>query len=383
MAWGMVDVDTQRVHFVEAVSRGEASFSSLCRKYEISRPTGYLWQKRFRDDGVSGLVEASRRPKNSPRQSSEALEEQIVLLRTAHPDWGARKLQVLLSREGIQVPSSTVHRVLRRHGLIHELDSHPAAVGRFNREVPNQLWQMDFKSPKGWNAHLGPLSVLDDHSRYALVLDQLPSGCGEDVQVRLEKSFIDYGLPDAMLMDHGQPWWNAQSAGGWTQFSVWLMRVGIRLYYSGVRHPQTQGKVERFHGSLERARRRQGMAGKVPDQSWLDRFRDEYNQIRPHEALNMQTPASHWQPSARSYTGPADPAYPEGAELGQLNEQGALRLQGRYWQVAGALAKQTVRIVRIDNRALIYYAQTLLREFDILGQGSTMVEPSPRNSLQL
>ena len=383
MAWGVVDVDAQRLQFVEAVFRGGGSFSSLCRQYQISRPTGYLWLNRFREQGACGLQEASRRPQQTPRRSSAELEQQIVALRCEHPDWGARKLKVLLARAGLQAPSSTVHRVLRRHGLIHALDSHSAAVGRFNREAPNQLWQMDFKSPKGWNAHLGPLSVLDDHSRYALVLEQLPSGRGEDVQHRLERAFCDYGLPDAMLMDHGQPWWNAQSSGGWTQLSVWLMRVGIRLYHSGVRHPQTQGKVERFHGALERARRRHGMAGTVPDQPWLDRFRQEYNQVRPHEALAMQTPASHWQPSARSYTGPADPEYAEGAELGQLNAQGALRLDGRNWQVAGALAHQTVRIVRFDKRAIIYYAQTPIREFDLLGHGSTMVEPCPRNSLDL
>jgi transposase InsO family protein len=383
MAWRMVDVDAQRLHFVEAVSLGEASFSALCREYGISRPTGYTWVERFRQQGAAGLVEASRRPANAPRRSSAELEQQIVALRAAHPDWGARKLRVLLARAGQQVPASTVHRVLRRYGMIHELDSHPTAVGRFNREAPNQLWQMDFKSPKGWKAHLGPLSVLDDHSRYALLLEQLPSGRGEDVQQRLEQAFADCGLPEAMLMDHGQPWWNAQSAGGWTQLSVWLMRVGIRLYFSGVRHPQTQGKVERFHGALERARRRQGMADKVPDQPWLDRFRLEYNQVRPHEALAMQTPASHWHPSARSYAGPADPVYPEGAELGQLNALGALKLEGRYWKVGGALAHQTVRIMRIDTRVIVYYAQTPIRELDLLGQGSTMVEPCPRNSLEL
>ena len=215
------------------------------------------------------------------------------------------------------------------------------------------------------------------------MLEQLPSGRGEDVQHRLEQAFTDYGLPEAMLMDHGQPWWNAQSSGGWTQLSVWLMRVGIRLYYSGVRHPQTQGKVERFHGSLERARRRQGMAGKVPEQAWLDHFRHEYNYVRPHEALEMKTPANCWQPSTRKYTGPAAPQYAQEAELGKLNAQGMLRLEGRNWPIAGALAHQTVHIVRLNERVLIYYANTLIRELNLLGHGSTMGEPCPRNTLHL
>jgi hypothetical protein len=161
------------------------------------------------------------------------------------------------------------------------------------------------------------------------------------------------------------------------------MRVGIRLYYSGVRHPQTQGKVERFHGALERARRRKGMVGIVPDQAWLDGFREEYNHVRPHESLAMNTPASKWYRSSRPYTGPTDPEYPQGAELGQLNAQGSLRLEGRNWQVAGALAHQTVRIVRLDARVLVYYADTPIRELDLVGHGSTMVEPCPTNSLQL
>ena len=362
---------------------GERSFSSLCVEYEISRPTGYLWLKRYREHGAAGMQEASRRPLLSPRQSPAELEEQIVSLRRQHPDWGARKLRVLLGRSGVKVPSSTVHRVLRRHGLIHRLDSHPQATGSFCREAPNQLWQMDFKSPKGWNAHLGPLSVLDDHSRYALVLEQLSSGEGLVVQQRLDKAFSDCGLPEAMLMDHGQPWWNAQSPGGWTQLSVWLMRLGIRLYFSGVRHPQTQGKVERFHGALERARRRCGPVDTPPGQSWLDRFREEYNHVRPHEALDMETPADHWHPSQREYTEPRNPAYAPDAEVRELNSNGALWLDGRSWQVAGALAHQPVRLARIDQRILIFYGDTPIRELDLAEQGSTIVEPSPANSLNL
>jgi transposase InsO family protein len=310
------------------------------------------------------------------------MEAQIVALRQRYPEWGARKLAVLLGREGLVVPRMTVHRVLQRRGLLHPLDRHPKAVGSFQREQPNQLWQMDFKSPKGWGTHLGPLSVIDDHSRYAVVLEHLPSGRGEHVQQRLERAFSECGVPEAMLMDHGQPWFNAQSSGGWTQLSVWLMRVGIRLYFSGICHPQTQGKVERFHGALEKARRRRGHPEGDP-QLWLDRFREEYNHLRPHEALAMQTPASRWRPSPRPYVGPRDPQYPAGAEIRILNSLGALRLNGRNWQVAGALAYQPVQLQHIEDRVLVFYANTLLRELDLAGVGSTMVEPTPANKLTL
>ena len=135
---------------------------------------------------------------------------------------------------------------------------------------------MDYKSPKGWNAAVGPLSVLDDHSRYLLVLQAVWSNHGAHVRERLETAFGDCGVPEAMLMDHGVPWWSATAPTGATGLRVWLMQQGIKLHWSGYRHPQTQGKVERFHGSLERALQARGAPRKEP-QAWLDEYRWEYN----------------------------------------------------------------------------------------------------------
>ncbi|MGH9205457.1 MAG: IS481 family transposase [Acidimicrobiales bacterium] len=384
MAWRSVEIQEQRIRFVVAASRGEHSLSQLCQEFEISRPTGRLWLERYRRWGVAGVAEQSRRPKSSPSRIAAGIEQRIVELRGERPDWGARKLAVLLEWEGLTVPPATVHRVLRRHQLVHPSDSHSQATGHFCREQPNQLWQMDFKSPKGFGTAVGPLSVLDDHSRYAVVLEHLPSGTGEHVQARLERAFGECGLPDAMLMDHGAPWWNMQSSGGWTRLSVWVMRLGIRLYFSGYRHPQTQGKVERFHRSLEMARRRRGLPEEPHRQAWLDRFREEYNHLRPHEALAMQTPSHFWHPSPRPYCGaPAEMEYAPGSEVHRLLSNGQLWLLGRAWQVAGALAGQRVRLERLDQRVLVYFANTLIRELDLAGQGSTTVEPCPANSLHL
>jgi transposase InsO family protein len=201
--------------------------SAVCAEFGISRPTGYQWLKRFQSGGVSAVREQSRRPVRSPRQTAETVEQRIVALRQAHPDWGGRKLQVLLAREGLTVPSGTVHRVLLRRDLVRIEDRHAPAVTRFERERPNQLWQMDFKSQKGWGRTVGPLSVLDDASRYAILLEGTWTTRSEVVQERLEAAFRSFGLPDAMLMDHGTPWWNTQSAGGWTRLSVWLMKQGV------------------------------------------------------------------------------------------------------------------------------------------------------------
>src|ERR1700735_763677 len=175
--------------------------SELCREFDISRPTGYQWLRRYRTAGVAGIREESRRPRRSPRRTVSAIEQRIAELRGGRPDWGARKLAFLLEQEGIAVPRATVHRVLLRLGLVRLEDRRSAASSRFQREQPNQLWQMDFKSPKGWGTHVGPLSVLDDHSRYAVALEHLGSSGADGVQQRLEQAFRDCGLPDAMLMD--------------------------------------------------------------------------------------------------------------------------------------------------------------------------------------
>jgi transposase InsO family protein len=339
--------------------------------------------KRFRESGIAGIEERSREPLHSPRRSEAELEERVVDLRQKYPEWGARKLSVLLERSGTKVPSSTVHRILKRRGLVNPLDSHGEATKRFCRELPNQLWQMDFKSQKGWGTHFGPLSVLDDHSRYVLVLEHLPTGSGEEVQEQLESAFRSCGVPEAMLMDHGTPWWNMNGSGGWTKLSVWMMRVGIRLYFCRTRHPQTQGKVERFHGSLEMARRRRPQPSPEQVKAWLDQYREEYNHVRPHEALNMATPASCWKPSTRSFNGPQDPAYPPDAEIYQVNANGGIRLDQRTWQIGGAMVKQYVRVERLQQRALVFYGQTLIRELDLAGHGSTIVEPCPANHLNL
>jgi transposase InsO family protein len=375
MGWRTMAVRDQRVRFVVRANQGEESFSALCEEFDISRPTGYRWLRRYHDQGVSGIEERSRRPHGSPERTPAAIEQQVVGMRRQRPDWGARKLQALLERQGTKLATRTVHRILVRHDLVREDDSHRPAPRRFEREAPNQLWQMDFKSPKGWQRSVGPLSVLDDHSRYVVALAATGSTQGEAVRERLESAFLECGLPEEMLMDHGIPWWNAQAPSGWTRLSVWLMKQGIRCWFSGYGHPQTQGKVERFHGALEMARRRRGLPSAEQHQAWLDEFREEYNHLRPHEALGGQTPASAWYPSTRRYhPHPPEWDYGTGAEVQRLGANGQLKLQRRWWQVSEALAYEPVQLVRVEERVLVYYCQSLLREIDLADQRSTPVE---------
>jgi transposase InsO family protein len=375
MAWKTVDVQEQRVRFVVCACRGEKNFRQLCQEFDISRPTGYQWLRRYQAGGIAAIVEKSRRPQHSPRQTTREIEQRVVALRQQLPDWGARKLQVLLQQAGVDLPVITVHRILLRHQLVKMPDQHRWAVQRFERGTPNQLWQMDFKGPVGWQAPVGPLSVLDDHSRYAIALAGTWSTRAEPVRERLEEAFQRCGVPEEMLMDHGTPWWNMNAATGWTWLTVWLMRQGIRLHFSGYRHPQTQGKVERFHRSMAATMKRRGFPSPEQRQDWLDRFRHEYNHLRPHEALGMRTPATVWKKSVRAYQ-PHPPAweYPPGSQLKKIAAQGQIFLEGRRWEISRALAGEWVQLERIEHRVLVYYCRSLVRELDLLEHQSAALD---------
>jgi transposase InsO family protein len=383
MAWKTMDVHEQRVRFVVEATQKRQTFRALCAAYEISRPTGYLWLRRYRQWGVEGIAERSRKPHRSPERTDPERERQVVQLRQRYPDWGARKLKVLLARQGVELPRNTIHRILLRHDLVRDRDRRDEATQRFERGRPNELWQMDFKGPKGWPQTVGPLSVLDDHSRYLIALAANGSTHGAAVREQLEEAFQRCGVPEGMLMDHGTPWWSQQAPSGQTQLSLWLMRQGIRLHWSGIRHPQTQGKVERFHGSLQRALERRGLPREQP-QAWLDAYRWEHNYVRPHEALGMQTPATVWRPSLRRYD-PHPPRweYPAGAWVLKLDCHGLLDIQNRKWKVSKALAGERVQVVRVEGRMMVFYCTTLLRELDPGIQRSKIIErwiPRPSSS---
>ena len=367
------------MEFVVAASRREQSMTRLCAEFGISRPTGYTWLKRYQWSGIGGVEEKSRRPHHTPKRTARLLEERVVELRGERPDWGARKIQHLLQEEGIRLPGSTIHRIFLRYGLVRDCDRRPVAAKRFERSRPNQLWQMDFKGPKGWNQPVGPLSVLDDHSRYALALENTGSTQASGVRGVLERVFHESGVPEEMLMDHGTPWFNTQGRLGWSQLTVWLMDQDIALYFSGYRHPQTQGKVERFHRSLTAALLRRGTPEKEQRQSWLDAFRHEYNCVRPHEALQMRTPDQVWEKSVRPYRDSLpDWQYPPGCEVKELDSIGQLRFNHRRYFVSKALARKQVGLLEVQQRILVYYRRTLVCELDPLHPRSlSTVDRSP------
>lgn len=367
MPWKVTDVSEQRVQFVvRAASRREA-LAELCREFGVSRPTGYRWLGRFREAGsVQELGERSRRPRHSPTKTAAIFEERVVALRREF-GWGAKKLHELLKQEGLRLPVVTINRILKRRGLVREEDSHPPAVERFERAAPNQLWQMDAKGQ--YEARDGictPLSILDDHSRYAVGLYALARLTAEAVQPCLVRTFERYGVPEAMLMDHGTPWWSTTNGYGLTWLSVWLIEQGIQLHYGRIAHPQTQGKVERFHRTLGQEIRHHGQPQWL--RQWprvLGEIRQVYNQQRPHEGIGMQRPVERYRRSPRSYQPqPAAWEYPASSVVRRLNSQGCLSWGGGRWFVCEALAEQPVRVEVLEGQVLVSYRHMYLREID-------------------
>jgi transposase InsO family protein len=236
MSWQPTNIMTLKREFVQFALQEGARISALCRRYEISRKTGYKWIKRYREQGEAGLAERSRRPGRSPGQTGGKVAQSITALRREHPAWGARKLRAVLQREGHKrVPCvSTVHAVLRRDGLISaEASGKARAWQRFARETPNELWQMDFKGHFGVGtrgARCHALTVLDDCSRFNLVLEACARETRAVVQEHLSGCFRRYGLPLAILCDNGSPWGCASPGPRrWTGLEVWLMRAGVRV----------------------------------------------------------------------------------------------------------------------------------------------------------
>jgi transposase InsO family protein len=373
MPWRRVDVVEQRLQFVMRAASGKERMAHLCREFEIARSTGHRWRERYLKAGsFTAVQERSRRPQRSPRRTEEEKQVRVVSWRQ-QTGWGAKKLQtVLREQEGITLSVRTIHRILERQGLV-SLEVHTPALQRFERAVPNELWQMDSKGKYPLPGALGhPLSILDDHSRYLVGLHALPELRTERAWPCLVETFRQYGVPQAMLMDRGSLWWSESNGWGLTWLSVRLIEQGVRLLYGRVRHPQTQGKVERFHRTLGEELWRRGLP-----QSWaqwpglLAQVQRDYNERRPHEALGMRRPAEVYQRSEQEYRESPSPwEYPEGSEVKRLNTQGMLDHDGRRWFVCEALAGQPVRIECVEGKLLVSYRHMYLREID-LQQGCT------------
>jgi transposase InsO family protein len=335
---------TLRSEFVALAQAGRTPMRELCRRFEVSPPTGYKWLHRAVEAERDPLADRSRRPRSSPRKTPAAVEARVLEARDAHPAWGGRKLSAWLCAKGHQgIPSpSTVTEILRRNGRLAppEQTTHP--WGRFEHPVPNQLWQMDFKGhvPLGQGqGRLHPLTVLDDHSRYCLVLQACANERATTVQEHLIAAFRRYGLPDRLLMDNGSPW-GTPSTRALTRFEVWLLQLDVGICHGRPYHPQTQGKEERFHRTLKAELLQGPPYQDVPTaQRAFAAWRAVYNLERPHEACDLKPPVSRYRPSERRYPEALPTVeYGGGFLVRRLTANGELRFHGRRYWLSDALA---------------------------------------------
>jgi transposase InsO family protein len=370
MPWG--SAMDRREEFVRLAGGPGANLSELCRRFGVSRSNGYKWLRRYAAQGRVGLEERSRRPGSSPGRTSPELEAKVLAVRAAHPAWGGRKIHRVLERERLEPPSpSTITEILRRAGvLIGPGAGELRAFTRFEHPHPNDLWQMDFKGHFALEqGRCHPLTVLDDHSRYALEIGACADERTETVKDRLTEAFRRYGLPWRMLADNGSPWGSAGSSQRHTPLTVWLLDLGVTMSHGRPYHPQTQGKDERFHRTLvaevldAKPLRRLDEA-----QAAFDAWREVYNTYRPHEAIDMATPSDRYQVSARSMPETiVPPEYEPQAHVRKVQDTGWFSFKARQINCPKAFADRRValRATTTDGLFDLCYRSHVLAQVDL------------------
>ena len=299
----------EKLRFVFEYELGERSVTELCQRYEISRETGYVWLRRYRAAGVAGLVERSRAAQRHANQTPEEIERVVLELRQAHMRWGPRKLKHILEREepGRRWPAaSTIGALLKREGLVvarkKRWRTAPYTEPLAHAEEANRVWCADFK---GWfrtgdGERIEPLTISDAHSRYLLRCQAVEKTDTARVQAIFEAAFRAYGMPEAIRTDNGAPF-ASRALAGLSRLAVWWIKLGIVPERIAAGHPEQNGRHERMHRTLKQEAAQPPAANRRQQQQALDQFREQYNQVRPHEALQMRTPASVYQPSERKF----------------------------------------------------------------------------------
>ncbi|MGH8134205.1 MAG: IS481 family transposase [Steroidobacteraceae bacterium] len=376
MPWRELSIMDQREEFVRLALAAGANRSELCRRFGISRSKSYKWLQRYAAAGRAGLADRSRRPLRNPGRSGAAVEAAVLRIRAGSNDaWGGRKIAKVMERHGCRlIPApSTITEILRRHGKLERpAGGHPGPFRRFERAEPNELWQMDFKGHFPMTqGRCHPLTVLDDHSRYALGVE----ACGDEqdttVRERLARLFRRYGLPFVMLMDNGSPWGDAGDQP-FTAFTAWLMRLGIRVTHGRPYHPQTQGKDERFHRTLKaEVLDRNSFRDLTECQRAFDAWRQVYNHERPHEALGLDPPGTRYRLSPRAFPEQLPAVeYGPGDVVRKVDRDGFISFKNQAWRIGKAFRGQPIalRQTREDGVFSAHYCTQPIGKIDLRTQ---------------
>jgi len=372
MPWKEETVMSLRQEFVTLFGAEGANRSQVCRRFGISRKTGYKIYNRYLEEGSSGLQDRSRRPHHSPGRTPVPVEEAVLRVRDAHPCWGGRKIRArLLALAHTRVPSaSTITAILQRNGRVNpeEAQKHKP-FQRFEMEEPNQLWQMDYKGhfPLA-HGRCHPLTVLDDCSRFLLGLQACGDETSETVQARLTTIFRRYGLPERILVDNGSPWGSDEDHPH-TRLTSWLIRLGISVIHSRPYHPQTIGKDERLHRTLKAEVLAQRQLRDLQHcQKHFDRWRHIYNFERPHEALRMAVPASRYRASSRDFPENLPPIeYAPGDMIRKVQANGVISCRNREFKIGRAFIGYPValRHTLTDDVFDVFFCHEKVAQIDL------------------
>lgn len=350
----------ERKRFIEDwLAGGRENIAALCRVYQISRKTGYKWLERFREGGLAALEDRSRAAHRQPRRIPEEIEQRLIEARRLHPSWGPKKLRAWLERRGprtVWPAASTIGEALKRAGLVRTQSrtrrlSEAALSPLKEPQCANEVWTIDYKGQfrTGDGVLCYPLTVVDAHSRYLLSCAAHRRPCHEEVRRSLERLFHERGLPERMRSDNGTPF-ASTGAARLSRLNVWWLKLGIAVERIEPGKPQQNGRHERMHRTLKAETARPPAADQRRQQRRFNRFRQEYNEERPHESLGQQPPATVYQAASRRHPKRIpEPEYPGHWERRRVRRDGSVKFQGKMYFLSEALAGELTGWVEVDE----------------------------------
>jgi len=383
--WKEIRPVDERIRFIAAVKEEpKGNFAQLCRRFGIHRSKGYKWVQRYNEQGPAGLEDRKPVAHECPHRTANEVVDRIVAMRKEHPYDGPRKLRLrLLKREPeLALPAaSTIGEILDRYGLIRprrarlRVPPHPSPLEPCQQ--PNELWCADFKGhfAVGDGTRCHPLTISDGASRYLIKCEGLQEPKEEPVRKHFELAFREFGLPDRIRSDNGPPF-ATKAIGGLSRLSVWWIQLGILPERIEPGQPQQNGRHERMHRTLKEQTASPPRATMADQQRAFDRFRHDYNQERPHEALGQTPPAAHYEPSLRPMPDQTRaPEYGDGFIVRRLGTSGFLRWRGTNLRIAKLLARQPVGLKQTDDDEWELYYGPLLIGYLLQRDGKPRIEP--------
>ena len=351
MPWKEVSVMEERMRFVSLAQSGRFEMKKLCEEFGISRKSGYKWVERYQEQGSEGLKDRSRAPRHIAGRTDREVEEMIVNERRRHPTWGPKKIAAILERNHRveRVPAkSTIGEILKRNGLIEARRRRPGAFSVARRDLQqaersNHVWACDYK---GWftlgnGERCDPLTLSDEFSRYVIRLEAVAQATQRWTRAGFERAFRAYGLPERIRVDNGSPF-ASMGPGGLSKLSAWVS-LGIEVEFTRPGHPQDNGRHERMHRTMKKECCEPASANRDAQQRRFERWREQFNHERPHEAIDFAVPGDLYQPSHRGY--PLDVTvdlYEPSEEILPVSSSGAIYWEGKNWMVGEAFAGLSV-----------------------------------------